>query len=245
MINDFIVLCTGFLGGLLGGGIGGSGLLIIPSLLFIGIPTTSAIATTKVGVLGVVFAGLFIFRKEHKSINMPSFLSIIGSIIGAYFGANLLFLLPQYILIKSIGIIMLIIVYMMYKNIHLNEPNLFLHMHKLNIVNLFIFFSIGFFGALFGGGFALLSIFVFVVVFGKSFLQSLFYTHVLGIGVACIAILIFYIMGAIHIQYAILLFISMFLGTLISMHFEIHKSNIFIKKLYLLIVFFTAIRLLI
>jgi len=66
LLSLFLIFIAGVGASSFGTLIGGAGLLIIPFLIFLGLPVTSAIGTHKAGVLGLTIAGWYEFDKKHE-----------------------------------------------------------------------------------------------------------------------------------------------------------------------------------
>jgi uncharacterized membrane protein YfcA len=245
LLRLIAVFTVGLIAGFIGTNVGGGGLISIPALIFLGLSPQVAIATNKVGSLGVTGAGLVRFHKGGKvnyKIGVPI---AIFAVIGSYFGANTLLTIPNTILEKIVGVIILAILVLVLfnKNIGVKKADR-KRSRLLTFLGYLTFLFIGFEGAFFGGGFATLSIYALITIFGLTFLESAGTTKPLGVGIAIMAILVFGLRGVINWVYGASLLLGMALGSYVGAGYGIKKGNIWVKRLFVVVVVISAIKLL-
>lgn len=239
------VFAVGIIASFIGTNVGGGGLISVPALIFLGLPPQMAIATNKVGSFGMTGAGLIRFHKGKKVNYKIGFPIAALAIIGAYFGANTLLTIPNVILEKLVGVVILAILTLVLLNNNLGIKRVIKEYSLLRTsLGYLAFLFIGFWGAFFGGGFAIFSTYVLITVFGLTFLESAGTTKPLGVGIAIMSIIIFGLGGAINWIYGVLLLIGMTTGSYLGAGYGIKKGNMWVKRLFVVIVVVSAIKLL-
>lgn len=240
-----VVFAVGVVASFIGTNVGGGGLISVPALILLGLPPQVAIATNKVGSLGITGAGLVRFHKGGKvnyKIGAP--IAILAT-IGAYIGANTLLTVPNIILERMVGVIILVILALVLSNKSLGIKKIKRRQKTWqNLLGYLAFLFIGFEGAFFGGGFAVLSTYVLISIFGLTFLESAGTTKPLGIGIAVVAIVIFSLNGVINWIYGISLFLGMAIGSYIGAGYGIKKGDLWVRRLFAVIVVVSAVKLL-
>ncbi|MEI6499257.1 MAG: sulfite exporter TauE/SafE family protein, partial [bacterium] len=86
---------------------GGVGLLSLPLLMLAGLPPQVAVATSRVGLLGLTISGAYKFAKEGKILWQYVLPLSIISVIGSVIGTQLLVSMDARLLNVVIGILML------------------------------------------------------------------------------------------------------------------------------------------
>ena len=108
------VFLIGIISSIIGSLVGGASLLLIPFLIFIGLPPQVAIATDKFGSIGNALAAFYKFQKAKKIhwkyVPALAILSLGGSLIGA----NILLNINPKILQNIIGVILLLLLPLMF-----------------------------------------------------------------------------------------------------------------------------------
>ena len=113
-----LTFVVSFLSSFIGTNVGGGGLILVPTLIFLGLPPQVAIGTSRIGALASVSTGIFQFHRGGKvdyRIGLPL---MFFSIAGSYIGSNTLLTIPTELLEKLLGlcIILILIVVLFQKN---------------------------------------------------------------------------------------------------------------------------------
>lgn len=87
----FVLLCTtGFLAGVINSVAGGGALMIFPLLISMGVPATTANASTSIGVFGGQTSSAFGYREYLRKLDRRFFLFLFIGVIGGVLGAMFL-----------------------------------------------------------------------------------------------------------------------------------------------------------
>lgn len=226
--------------------IGGTSLITVPVLIWLGMPPKNAIATNMLALIFLSISGAIGFRKEirtnhYKMIAVFSMLTICGSFIGA----NLVLAIDENFLKRAIAIIICIIAasFLFKKDLGVRET-------KGGISKLRFFAGalsilvLGVYGGLFSGGYVTLLSYVLILSFGFNFLQVAFITKIFNVFSSLVACALFYYHGLIDFSVGIPLATSMSLGAFLGAKLAIAKGNLWVRNLFIIIVIVLAIKLL-
>lgn len=244
LIHLLIILTVGIVAGSFGTLVGGGGLITIPTLILLGLPPHTAIGTNRLGIMGMAIAGWYKFSKKGM-INYQIGLTIgIPALLGPIVGANLVLKINEPILKQVIAIItILILVFIIAKpkmGIQKVKHTIRKHEYVLGVVvSFFIFIYSGFYGA--GTG-ALLT-YVLILLFGQTFLESAATRKIAQLISTVMAAVIFAISGVINYPLGAALFTGSFIGSYIGAHFSDRIGNVWVKRLFFVIVLIMAIKL--
>src|ERR1035441_7171307 len=100
-----VLLLSGFLGGFIGAQVGAGAVIILPVLLFMGLPLPVAVATTApAGWLMNAVASVKYWQSKKINLRFVLPLSVIAA-IGAVVGAKLLFVIDASLLAKLFAVV--------------------------------------------------------------------------------------------------------------------------------------------
>ena len=240
LISVFIV---GVVAAFIGTSAGGCGLISIPALIFLGLSPQVAVATGKLGALGLIISGIYRFHKGGKidyKIGIPI---ALVSFVGAYFGANTLVRIPGELLGKYVGLIVLIVLPVLFFRKDFGIKKQVKKSLPLKIIGYLLFLPLGFWGGFFGPGYAIFSTYILILIFGQTFLESAGTRKVLGLGVTILSILIFAQSGILDWFYGGALFLGMTLGSYLGASYGIKKGDEWVRGLFVVIVALSALKL--
>lgn len=240
LVAIFIIgLVASFIGVMVGGG----ALISIPALILLGIPPHLAVATNKVGGVGLSISAIYNYGKAKQidwSIARPlSLLGVLGGAIGALglisveadklsavVGIMLFLLLPLLVWKPSMGIVR-------------RETS---RGHKF--VGALVYFLLMIFGGFFGGGIGPFLIATLVGCFGLTVIEANatdFFPWLLQ-SIMSLGILISY--GLVSVPEFIAIFLGMMVGGSLGADFALRKGNKFIRTALMAMVAVMATKLL-
>lgn len=241
-----IILIVGILTGSFATLVGGGALINIPLLIFLGLPPQAAIGTSKLGALGVNVAGWYKFHQKRLINYRIGFVLGTPLIIGTVFGANLVLQFNEEILRRIIAILtLLFLIFIVIEpkvGVERTRPDMRGHEYLIGgTLALFLGVYSGFYGA--GTG-TFLS-YMLVLLFGQTFLESAATRKMPHVFSAVMSIAVFAMHGMIVYSIGTALFIGTFIGSYIGAHYSDRIGNVWIKRLFSIIVFIMAIKLII
>src|SRR3989344_6114963 len=166
-----IFFLVGFIASFIGSIAGGGGLISIPLLIFLGLPPQVAVATNKLGSIGLAIGTVAKFlQTKHILWNHVVPLSLIG-VAGGYVGSNILLSIDQEILSKIIGVIILALLpFLLFKKdlgVITKEPT-----KVKRFFGYIAYFLIMIYGGFFGGGGGTFVLYAFIMLFGLTFIEA-------------------------------------------------------------------------
>lgn len=219
----------GAISGLVGGMAGGGGLISIPLLILMGLPAPVAIATNKLGGIGLSTGALIKYLKSGKIKRKHTIYFTISACIGALIGTTVLIKSSEKITLSPIiGVIILAFIPVILFNKNWGSETNTASKNKI-IIGAILHFMIMSFAGFFGGGSGILAIIVSVSFFGISYVES-HASHALPWIVSSICSLILLIPnGLINFPLGISLFVGMLLGGYLGAYIVVHKNYKWIK----------------
>ncbi len=238
-----LVLFIGIVAGFIDSTVGGGGLISIPSLIFLGLPPQIAIATDRLGCIGQSLAALPKYWRAKKIIWRYVPLFIIISLVSAIIGANILLNINQLALQKIIGVLLLILLIILFlkpkSGIRSSNPS-----GWKKILGLLIYFLIMIFGGFFGGGVGPLILYTLIFLFGFTVIEVNATKTIPWFLLALSSFIIFALNGIVDYQKGIVLFVGMALGGYLGAHTALKKGDLWVKRLFAIIVIVSSIKLL-
>ena len=237
-----ISIFTGIYGTLIGGG----ALLLVPLLMFFGLPPHTAIGTSKFRSIGSTSVGTYNFAK-HKLIDYKVGLMMAVSLVtGTAIGSSIVINLSGELVKKLIAVfILLILIFILFKkNIGMEEKKVKLTLKSWILASIIMFF-VGIYAGFFGGGYGTLMSYILLFIFGQTFLKSAGTRKIPGIASDIVAFAIFAINGFFHLTYGIILLVGSSIGAFIGSRYALKIGNEWLRRGFILIIFILAIKLLI
>ena len=118
ILTLFSVYLLGVVASFIGTNVGGSALTIIPVFILLGLPPQMAIATSKAASLGTMISGLYKFNIGKKIDFRVGWISAIFALVGTLVGANILVLIPNDVLEKMVGVLLLVLLILVFMRHH-------------------------------------------------------------------------------------------------------------------------------
>ena len=244
-LHLLIVFAAGVVGGSFGTLVGGGGLITIPTLMLLGLPPHTAIGTNRMGVSGMAIAGWYGFNKKGMINYQIAFTMAIPALFGPILGAHLVLKIDEEMLRRVIAVItILIMVFILSQpKIGIQKAPHTIRKHEYVIgavLSLFIFMYSGFYGA--GAGTFLT--YVLILLFGQTFLESAATRKIAQVISTVVATIVFALSGVVSYPVGATLFAGSFTGSYVGTHFSDRIGDVWIKRLFFVIVLIMAIKLL-
>jgi len=242
LIIFFASLGSSFFGTL----VGGSSLITIPVLIFLGLPPHSAIGTDRMGVTGIGIAGLYKFHQKGLVRYRIGFITGIPILLGSFLGATLVMQINPSTLKRIIAGITLFLLILVALNpkAGIDSPPRPLKAGDV-LVGILLSLLVGVYGGFYGASAGTFLAYILILVFGQTFLESAATLKIGSIMMTATAALTFAYHGVIHYPLALAMFIGCATGSYAGAHYSDRIGNIWIKRLFIGVVFLMAIKLLI
>lgn len=245
---DIIILAAvtvlGFFGGIYSATVGGYGLLVVPALIFLGVPPHEAIGTDKMAAIGITLTSWAVFHKkklvDYKVGSFTALFAVLGSVVGAV----LLLGMGTEDLKKAISIatVAMLAVIMLKKDAGMVRRERGTRRHEW-VLGAILSFAVGIYGGFYGGGFATLQSYVLILLFGQTFIESAATRKVASILVIGVTAVILGMNGKIDYALGIPLTISSSLGGYLGAHYATKLGNVWVKRMFFAVVLLMSAKL--
>ncbi len=241
-----IVLIVGLIGGFFNTFVGAGSLLTIPTLIILGLPPQVAIASNRLGVIGSDIAGWYGFHKKNLIKYRIAAMLSIPALVGAIIGANLILEFNENNLRKIIGLVTVVILALI-----IFKPDLGVAKPKSRkkrshyFIGAAISFVVGIYGGFYGAGAGTFLFYILILFFGQTFIESAGTHSLANLSFSVTAAIIFAYNGVINYVWVLPLFIGSFAGSFISAYYSDRIGNVWLKRLFVVVVSLLVIKLLI
>lgn len=212
ILHFIILILASFVSAIIGTMAGMAMVIMLPIMIFFGIPVHTAIATGRFSMVGVGLGNITKFS-ENEKMQPRYFLAfasagVIGSLFGAYFLENI----SEKTLKTVIGMFMIIVsgLVLMEDYIHARKAGKISRRHQFlsALGGLFVGSYIG----IVGGGGATIIIFLMILIFGLSFHEAVANQKAVTLPISIVATLVFVYHGLVDYRLGVPLFIVNMIG---------------------------------
>jgi hypothetical protein len=245
-VSLLIVFAASIIGGSYGTLVGGTSLISIPLLIFLGLPPHMALGTDRLGVAGLTIAGWYKFH-EKGWINYKIGLATgLAALVGSFLGANLVMevsvgLLRKVIAIATLGGLAIVAV----KPSLGVEAKVYIVTARQYGIGLLTAFLVGVYGGFFGVMAGTFMLYVLLFVFKQTFLHGMATVKISSFMLTTTAAVVFASKGAIHYPMAAAMFSGCAIGSYFGAHYSDRIGNVWIKRFFIVMVLVMVVKLLI
>lgn len=239
-----MVCVAGFIGAVVDAIVGGGGLVTIPALLAVGLPTHLALGTNKfASSLGTISSSYHYYKSGNVNVKLLKYLipfSFIGSFIGVkvVLGVN-----PDFLKTLIIFMVAIIGSYTLFKK-ELGLVDKFKGIDKKKIAyGILLALGLGFYDGFFGPGTGSFLIFGLISIFGFDFKKASANSKILNFTSNITALFLFMFNKQILFTVAIPMAISMAIGGRVGSQLAIKNGAKFIKPVFVIVSFLLVIKL--
>lgn len=239
-----IIFIAGFLASLFGTLIGGSSLVTIPTLLLLGLPPHTAIGTDRFGIMGVCSAGWYQFHRKKLIDYRIGLTMAIPVIVGSFIGARLCQEINEVSLKWIIISVSLICMAFLMWNPKLGvEPGQRSAGKNKYVVGIFMTSGVGVYVGIYGAMGGTLLMYILILWFGQTFLESAGTIKIAAFSMNAIAAVVFGYNDAISYHLALPMFCGCFIGSSIGAYYSDRIGNVWIKRIFLVLLSILIIKL--
>ena len=244
LLQLVLVAAIGFLGSFYGVVSGGGGLIIIPGLIFVGLSAPSAVASSRLGILGLSLTGAFRYRQAGLLRARASLPLLVVVAVGSALGAVLLLVADAATLQRVIGFFTIgvapVIVLGRRLGLERSEPPSAV---RRRVGYVFAFF-IGIYAGLFGAAWATFFTYLMVATFGMTFMQGAATRTFVGLAVGTVTVVIFSLGGVIEPAPALVLFAAQAAGSYAGASFSLRQGESYARGLVAAVAVLSGLKLL-
>jgi len=247
-IQQLIFACVVYyIAGIISVSVGGTSLITVPILVSLGMDPKTAIATNMFALIFVSISGAVGF-KEKIDIKHARFIGVLTilTILGSWWGANILIGFDESVLEKFLAVIICVFlpIFIFKKDLGIVKQDDKNSLVRFLVAGVFVF-ALGVYGGFFSGGYVLLLSYVLILGLGFDFLEAAGITKILNIFSSIVACIIFFRYGLIDFKVAVPLAIVIFFGGFSGAKLAIQKGNVWVRNLFVIMGICLAIKLLV
>lgn len=238
-----LIIITGFAAAFLNTVGGGGSLFSVPILTFLGLPITSANATSRVAIL---FQNVFaVVGFKSKGVELPwpysGYLGI-SSLFGGWIGAVMASRIEDEVFNKIfVGVMILSVFLILYDPFKSKGAEKLSTKHQL--IGVFLFFFIGIYGGFVQAGIGFMVIAVLSLVNNLSLVKSNYVKVFAAIVYTAVSVVVFAIEGKIYWITGLILAIGHALGGWYASRWSVDKGEVWIKRVMIVSILGMAIKL--
>ena len=237
---DYLILCSGaFVAGLIDAVVGGGGLVLIPVLfsVFPKMVPATLLGTNKVAsVLGTSAAAIN-FAKKVKLEWGAAVPAALTAFLFSFAGAWTVTHIPTDLIRKLLPFVLILVALYTYKKKEFGRHHSPRHEgNKKIVIAMLIGAGIGFYDGVFGPGTGSFLVFLFVRVFGFSFLSASAVSKVVNIATNLGALIWFGVSGHIIWQLGLIMAVFNVAGSTVGSGLAIRYGSGFVRILFLVVV---------
>ncbi|PIP73334.1 MAG: hypothetical protein COW88_02345 [Candidatus Lloydbacteria bacterium CG22_combo_CG10-13_8_21_14_all_47_15] len=244
-ISLLAIFSIGLVAGFINVIVGSGSSIMIPALIFLGLPGKIAIATNRIAMLFNNGTGaLLYYRKGRLDLRTALIISFFA-MVGAYIGATLLVKIDKELLapiIASILLIEAVVVIFGPRKMGLEDETF--QMTKKNLIyGAVAGFIVGTYGGFIGMAMTSILIFIFVALFGITFIKSAAIAKVLTFVISVTASIVFLKNFDVDPATCIILAVAYVIGASIGVRSAIQMGDVRVKWVFVIVVILSAAKL--
>lgn len=238
-----LLFAIGFVASFVGNFVsGGTSLISISSMLFLGVPPHLAVATQTVGTFGWRLGGLSQFMRANKivwKLVLPlSILAFIGSTVGAH----ILVSTSEQLLNKIVGFIILVFIPLSLMNKKLGIEKTEISKPK-EYLGYFFYLAVSIWAGFFAAGAGMFFLYIYMYFFSLTILELKGTDKIPGMFLDIGAIIVFFINGIFNPLYLVAFFPGMFLGSTLGAKYAIKLGDKWLRVIILITIALMSLKL--
>lgn len=227
----FVVgIAASFVSGMLGGG---SGLVLAPLQILLGIDPKLATTTTHFGFIGVSLGAMARFNRERDIRRQHGVPLTIISLLSGFLGPYLLLSVDPRAFQQIIGALVLLCIplFLLKSNLGTNK----IHASRAKLLSGYLsVFLILTLQVAFGAATGIMAVFVLVYFFGLSMIETSSALRLPNLVSSLVGLMMYARNGKVDYDYGLTLLVAMALGGYLGSHVAIEGGNRFVKQLFAL-----------
>ncbi|MBN1105419.1 MAG: sulfite exporter TauE/SafE family protein [Deltaproteobacteria bacterium] len=242
--NLLIIFVVGAVAGFFGSLTGGGGLITVPALILAGLPPHIAVATNRLGSVGLFSTSWYKFHQKGSIDYRIALVVGIPFLIGSVFGARLLLQVDEALLKRFIALFtLLILAFMAFRSdvgIRKRQRSIRGWEYLLGGTLAGI---IGIYAGFYAPGFGLFLAYVQILLFGQTFIESAATWKIGAVLFSVTTSVMFAFNDLILYPAAVVLFAGMSAGSYLGAHYSDRIGNVWVKRFFVAVVLITTLKM--
>lgn len=239
-----LLLAVSFLSSIIGTMIGTAMLFLPPTMIFLGVPVYTAVATARFSMMGIGLGNMTNFSLKNR-IHLRYVLPFaIAGVIGSVIGASAITKINAELLKRVIGILMIIVaLFILFEGYIESKKKVSKIKARHHFLSILSGAFIGAYIGIIGGGGATLIIFLLILIYGLSFQDALANQKAVILPISIITTIIFIYQGLIDYRLGLPLLAINVIGGWVGASLVLKFNNKWIKRILVPVIVLMAIRL--
>lgn len=242
-IEALLLVGTGMLASFLNVTAGGGSLISLPILIFLGLPSTVANASNRIGIIGQNLFAVAGFKSKGVHAWPYSLYIAISAFIGAIIGAKISTDISDDVFKRVIAIIMVCVVLITIFKPKTSDSNIEKMDKRSIIIGIITFFFIGIYGGFIQAGIGFLMIVALTNINGFSLVKTNSAKVFVALIYSLSAVAVFIYEDVINWEYGLTLAAGNALGGWLTSRWSVKKGDKWIKRILVVTVICLAIKL--
>lgn len=240
--TTLLLAALAFVAGFVSAIAGGGGMIVLPALLWLGVPPLNALATNKFqSVFGTLSSTINFFRKGHiEGEGLKT--SLLCAFIAAILGSVLVQFIPTQLLSQFIPYLLILLALYMLISPSLSDEDRPAKLKK-PVFDALCINGIGFYGGLFGPGIGSFFAVALASLRGFNMRRATAHTKPLVLTVNFTSMIVFVFAGQMLWGLAIIMAVAQFAGARLGSNLVISKGSKLIKPMMISITLILALRM--
>jgi len=240
-----LLIAAGFVAGFINTLAGSGSAVTLPALIFLGLPASVANGTNRVAIVLQNVTALASFRRDRMLDTRGALWLAAPAVLGSLVGAQVSLGLDEQWMRRVIGVVMLIMLPLI-----LVRPERWLHgtlrqmSGRPGLKHMLVFFAIGVYAGFIQVGVGIFLLVGLVLDLGYDLVRANAVKVVVILASTLVALLVFAANARVQWREGLVLAIGSSLGAWTGAHFAVERGAVWVRRLLIVIVVFSALQLL-
>ena len=244
MSTEVVMFFVSMLASITGSLIGGTSLITIPTLIMLGVPAHTAVGTDRFAIFGGVLVGLYKFHRKGLIKYRVGITVGVPVLIGSALGARLALEFSEELLKLAI-IFMNLLVMVLF----VIRPQLGLERRgqtqglRSAVLGAVICLALGVYGGFYGAMVGTLTVYVFILWYGLTFLECAGTIKLSALGLNLSAAVMYAWNGAVDYRLGLAMLAGCMIGNWIGAHYADRLGNKWIRRILILFILIAVVKM--
>ncbi|MEM6641978.1 MAG: sulfite exporter TauE/SafE family protein [Bacteroidota bacterium] len=243
ILEGLLLVLSGVFAGFVNSIAGGGSLVIVPLLIFMGLPTADANGSNRVAILIQNIFSVAGFRSKGVSVFPLAIYLAIPAVLGAVIGSKIAVDIGDQLFKRILAVVMLIVMLVTIFQPKMGKPTTAGFSKKKIALSILLFFFLGIYGGFIQAGIGFLIIASLTLVHGLSMAQTNSIKVFVILCYTCAAVVVFFIEGKIQWEYGLTLAAGNSMGAWVGSRWSVGKSDRLIRMILMTMVFGMSVKL--
>lgn len=243
LVEGLLLVAAGVFAGFVNSIAGGGSLLIMPMLIFMGLPSAEANGTNRVAILIQNIFSVAGYRSKGIYVFPFAIYVAIPAILGAIVGSNIAVDISDVVFNRILAVVMLVVMAVSIFRPALNVDPVEILTRKKIWTSVIMFFFLGIYGGFIQAGIGFLIIATLTSIHGFNMAKTNSIKVFVILCYTIAAVIVFYLEGKIQWEYGLVLAAGNSIGAWVGSRWSVGKSDRLIRMILLVMVVALSVKL--